>query len=141
MRHIGSVSQVNKKRNEALLSLFAKAKYKVSYPTSMTKICRVIADMPVGEFFISDEAATVYACQRYYHGEQKLFRSPRRQLLYEAFYKELLKLKAQAHHTDTPISALVTIALMMPAPCIGLEPSAIYMILPHKRHKKRRMKK
>ncbi len=135
MRHKGSVSQVNKKRNETLLSLFSKAKNKVSWPADMKKICRVMADMPVGEFYISDEAATVYAWQRFYHGQRKRFKSRRRQRLYDAFYQKVLELKRKPEYKESPISTIATIALLQPAPCIGLEPSFIYTILLKERGK------
>ncbi len=138
MRHKGSVSQVNKKRNETLLHLFSKAKRMVSWPTNMCKICETIADMPVKEFYISDEAATVYVRQRYYHGERKKFRSKQRQRLYDALYSKVLELKRQPKYKEHPINSIVSTALLHPAPCIGLEPMVIYSFLPHKPKRKKK---
>lgn len=139
MRHKGSVSQVNIERDKIALLLYRKAKHIAEWPTKTMRLCEIAATMPVKGYYISEEFATRYVCQRLYHKRVRTFTNPYKQQLYESLYEKVMQLKDTKRYSGASLPTCVIAALASDAPCIGLTPRNIYMLLPGK--KRYRMKR
>ena len=133
MRHKGSISQVNIERDRMVPVLFRKAKSLVAWPTKMSVICELVANMPVTEFFISSDTAIVYVRNRYGGKEVRPFQSQYKQLLYDTLYDRFLELM-EKNRKRKSIPYVVQLALASSAPCLGISPYQVYQIM--LRHKK-----
>jgi len=134
MRHKGSISQVNIQRDKEILSIFRQAKRQASWPTNIWRLCEIAADLPATEYYISDEMAIRYASNRLKKGRKCKFSNKYKQRLYESLYDKILELRQLDKYKKKSLTAVVNAALSMKAPCIGLTPRKIYLLL--LRHKK-----
>jgi len=133
VRHKGCISQVNIKRDKAILSLYRQAMNIVEWPTDCMKICEIAANLPAPEFFISEETALVYIRDRYINNKNHRFNSPYRQRLYDALYQRFVSLREVPSNSNKDILSLVLEALQSQAPCIGITPQWIYYVITRQR--------
>ena len=128
MKHKGSISQSYIERDKLVIpDLVRQAKHIVDYPTSLDKIFRVAATIPVKAFYIADDSAIDYVRRRQ-NGICRSFANPYKEQLYESFYQEVCRLRQNIRYKNTSLKDLVIIALTHPAPCIGLAPTGIRKI-------------
>lgn len=129
MKHRGSISQSYISRQEAIIRLYHEAKQKVSWPTTVGRLCEYIANAPVSEHYISDDAALAYVRKRFLHGIHPRFNSAYKQRLYDRFYEIFLEMRKEPEYERMPFGDVARLALMRPANCVGLTPNAIECIL------------
>lgn len=137
MKHKKSVSQTYIERDRKVLpDLMRKAKHLATYPTTMSKLCRIAAELPTDRFYISDDAAFAYVRKRFYHGIEPKFISPFKQRLFEALYEEVLEMMSHEKYRKMGLKSTIILALEHKAPCVGLTPYIIGLrILNQHRHK------
>lgn len=127
MKRKGHISQTYLRRDNVVLpELYMRAKRFVSYPTSINKIFQLMAELPTDRYYISDDAAMSYIRKRMFHGEEPKFNTKERQRLYESFYNEVSTMMEQEKYKRLGLVETTVIALMRPAPCVGLSPSGIW---------------
>lgn len=140
-RHKGSISQVNVERDRMAAVLYKEAKRVASWPTNTMRLCEIAAGMPTTEFYISEEFAVRYVRKRIYAGVVQSFTNKYKQKLYEALFDRVLELRKQDKYREASLPVIVQAAIMTPAPCLGLTPRNIYMILPKREYPLRKKKK
>ena len=118
--------------------LFRKAKRIAEWPTKKMRLCEMVADMPVPQFYISEEAAASVVGKRFYQGVYTTFQNPYRQRLYDALYEKVVQLKDTDRFRNASLLSIVSHALQQPAPCIGLTPISIYFLLPKRKYPPRK---
>ncbi len=109
--------------------LFVKAKRIAEWPTDTKKLCKIVANFEVNEFFVSEEIAARYIRSRIYLNRKIHFKNPYKQKLYEALYERVMDLWTLEKNKDKLIPEMVALAQNTKAPCIGITPRNIYMIL------------
>lgn len=126
MKHPNSISQINVKREKEMILLFNRAKRMVQWPTTTTKICEYVAQMPTSCYYLSDITAYRYVLRRL-KGEKPSFgkRQRGKQSLCEAFFNDFDEVRRMEKHKDKSISHIVDITLERPAPNLGLTPKYI----------------
>ena len=121
MKHLNSISQINLERDREMLRLYRKAREVATYPTTSVKLCEIVASLPTSCYYISDTSAARYVSNRL-KGKIPKFgvAFEKKRMLYEAFYIDFLKVRKMEGNQRKCISQLVDIALLRPAPCLGL---------------------
>lgn len=137
MKHKGSITQTYLDRDRMAEVLFRQAKHLAEWPTNTMRLCEIAASLPVDEFYLSEENAVAYIRRRINHGIRKTFTNKYKQQLYEAFYERVMELRDLEKFRDASIPVLVSAALATPAPCIGLRPINLYVII----NRRKRIKK
>lgn len=137
MKHKGSISQVNIARNLMAERLFREAKRVASWPTNTMRLCEIAANLPVREFYIAEEAALAYIRKRINTGVSPSFVTPYKQRLYDALYERVRELQQQERYADVPLTVVVGAALASSAPCLGVTPRSLYLLITHKKYKKK----
>lgn len=140
-RHKGSISQINVERDRMAAVLYREAKRIASWPTSTMRLCEIAANMPTKEFYISEEFAVRYVRKRIYAGVAQSFTNKFKQKLYEALFDRVVELRKREKYREASLPAVVQAAIMTPAPCLGLTPRNIYMILPKRVYPLRKKKR
>lgn len=136
MKHKGSISQTYLRRDrEVLPELYRRAKRVAEYPTSNDSLFRIMADLPVDRYYIADDAAYEYVRKRHLHGFRKKYRTPQKQRLLESLYEEVTRMMGEERYRGLSLKTATVIALMRPAPCVGLSPAGIDKIFSHSRAK------
>lgn len=138
MKHKGSVSQVNIARDRMVAVLFREAKRLATWPTNTMRLCEIVAELPVREFFLPEENALTYIRQRHYYGIITPFTNKYRQRLYDALYDRVMELWATDRYRGASIPVVVAAALQTEAPCLGLSPRCIYLLIPHRKYPKKK---
>ena len=137
MKHKGSVSQTYLSRDEKVLpDLIRQARHLATYPISTMKLYQIAADLPTDKFYIADDAAYVYILKRMFKGVHIKFRNNYKQKLYDAFYEEVSKMMRMDTYKKMSVKNVVILALLRPAPCVGLAPWGIWKALLRQRKKK-----
>lgn len=140
MKHKGSVSQTYIRRdNEVIPSLFRRAVALAEPPFSVERLSVIAANLPVSQFYISDDAAIAYIRSRVLNGRIPKFRSQYKKMVFEALYEIVTDMMQSEKYCEHDIPAVTVIALSRPAPCIGLTPNAIYQKYYLYRKKTRRL--
>lgn len=138
MKHRACVSQTYIERDRVTLPLLLrKAKHLATYPTTMTKLYHIVADLPTEKFYISDDAACEYMRKRLLHNIKPKFFSPYKQRLFDALYDEVIKMLQIKKYQDMGWKNTTILALGRPAPCVGLTPYIIGLRI-RKLHKNKR---
>ncbi|MBR0166144.1 MAG: hypothetical protein IJQ13_04620 [Prevotella sp.] len=128
MKHKGSISHTYKRRDAVVIPfLFRKAKMVAEYPTNTHKLFKIAADLPVDRFYISDDAALRYIRKRYYKGKHDKFRSKYKERLFEALYDLVCDMMNDDRYKSKGLATTTMLALLRPAPCVGLTPNEIYL--------------
>lgn len=144
MKHKDAISQTYLERDRrALPELIRRAKNMCSWPTTMNKLYEIAAELPTDKFYICDVAACRYVSKRILHKKKKNFSNPFKQRLFEALYDEVEEMMKKEKYKKLGYITTTIMALGHPAPCIGLTPYVIGVILrrtqkynKHKRHEK-----
>lgn len=145
MKHKGSISQTYIRRdNEVIPSLYSRAADVAEYPINVEGLFEIAANLPVRQFYISDDAAIAYIRGRVLNNRDIRFKSPYKQKVFEALYDIVIELMNSEKHHGKDIPTVTLLALTRPAPCIGLSPQVIkqkYLVykkksLLHRRHDK-----
>lgn len=124
MKHKGSDSETLCERDEFILETFLKLKRSCEYET-MYRICEVIAQVSVGRHYISEAmAAIIWAKWKRLRCLPKNTNHYKR-MVYESFIRECEKLREQGTSNRTTIRT----ALEQPAPCLGISPHRVFVIL------------
>ena len=138
MKHKGSISQVYLRRDRvAIPDVFRRARSLVEYPTTTIRICQLAANLPVNQFYISDDAALMYVYNRTIRGRETKFVNPYKQKLFDALWKIIEQMMQQEQYKKQGIATTTILALQRPAPCIGLTPDVIYQI--YLKHRKQHL--
>lgn len=138
MKHKGSISQINVARNRMAERLFHKAKRIASWPTNTMRLCEMAALMPVEEFYLPEENALTYVRRRVLRGDTMKFTNKYKQQLYDALFERVKELWKREKYSNASIPVVVAAALSTPAPCLGLSPRNIYMLIPHRKYPKKK---
>lgn len=126
MKHVNSISQINIERDREIIRLFQKAKRLVPWPTTTTKICCFISRMPTPCYYLSFDAAYRYVSLRLKGKIPKFGKYQQmKQSLCEAFYIDFLEVKRQKQDENLCTYRLVELALLRPAPHLGIAPNYI----------------
>jgi hypothetical protein len=129
MKRKGHISQTYIKRDRiALPELYRRAKRLATYPTSAMNIYRIMATLPTDRFYISDDAALFYMRKIFFHNITPTFRTPERRRLYEALRREVDNMMKEEKYQELGLNTTTILALMRPAPCVGLSAEAIAKI-------------
>ncbi len=128
MRHVNSVSQVNKERDKEIILLYNRAREIVGTPATIDRICKIAANMSVSKFYISDEAAMRYIQDRK-AGRPRTFRNKYKRTLYNALFDTYRYLSKRKEYTACSMARIIDIALSQPAPFIGLSPDTLQRYL------------
>jgi hypothetical protein len=130
MKHKGSISQTYLTRDAQILPMLYRQACEIAeWPTTMRQLCCLAASLPTPFFCIADDAALHYVRRRLFHGVVKSFRSPFKQRLYDAFWREFHAI--YLGHPDISLQDCVWRALALPAPCVGLTPWVIQFKISH----------
>ena len=141
MKHKGAISQVYRKRDEVIVpQIFAKAKQLSSYPTTMERLFKIAADIPVDQHYLSDDTAILYIHNRIFRGINKIHRSPHKQRLFESLYQIVCEMLNDGRYKSYELNNITILALQRPAPCIGLSPTVIWQKYWQLKNKKRHAK-
>lgn len=126
MKHKGSISQVYITRDKvAVPTLYRKAKTVAEYPTTFEKLFEIAAELPVPQFYISDDAAIRYIRHRMYRNHKTYHLSSYKRRLFESLYDTVCDMMKEDKYRRMGLAGTTTVALMRPAPCIGLTPNVI----------------
>lgn len=126
MKRKGHISQTLIRRDRIILpELYRRAKRLATYPTSAMNIYHIMTTLPTDRFYISDDAALAYIRKIFFHNIQPTFRTPERRKLYEALYKEVQEMMKEEKYQKLGLNTTTILALMRPAPCVGLSARAI----------------
>ena len=128
MRHVNSISQVNKERDNEIIRLYNEAKKIVGTPATIERICRLAANMSASRFYISEEWALRFI-QDKMNGRPRKFRNKRKRTLYNALYDTFRHLSRKRENAGHSMSHIVDLALEQPAPFIGLSPETLQRYL------------
>ena len=127
MKHNGSISQTYRKRDRmAVLEVYRRAKAVAQYPTTTKKLFEIAANLPVSQFYISDDSALLYVRNRMFRDIKPSFMSPYKQKLFEALYDLVSTMMQDEKYASQGLASTTIIALSRPAPCIGLTPTVIF---------------
>lgn len=124
MKKKGSKSDTQNHRNRAILKIFQDKKRDCKYE-SFFAICVAISKMPTHRYYIS-EAMGVSIWGRWRKTGEIPAAGKYKGRLYEAFIKECERI--QQEEGGTPL-AVVRAALECKAPCMGVSPFRIFVIL------------
>lgn len=119
--------------------LFRRAKTLAEYPTTSKKLFKIAAELPVDRYYISDDAALRYVRGRYYKGHKKKFSSIYKKRLFESLYDQVCEMMKEKKYRDQGLATTTILALLRPAPCIGVTP--YYMYMAYKGHKGQKQNK
>ena len=137
MKHKGAISQVYRKRDEVIVpQLFMKAKQLSSYPTTMERLFKIAAEIPVDQYYLSDDTAVLYIRNRIFRGINKIHSSPYKQRLFESLYQIVCELRSEERYKTRGLDYITMLALQRPAPCIGLSPAV--MLQKYLQHRNRK---
>ena len=126
MKHKGSISQTYLTRDGVVIpNLYKRARQVAEYPTTVMHLFEIAAELPVPQFYISDDAARSYIRKRFLHKKKVTFRTKYKQRLFDAFYDEVDSMMKESKYQEMGLMNTVVCALMRPAPCVGLTPLAI----------------
>lgn len=126
MKHKGAISQVYLKRDrEVVPMLFKKAKQIASYPTTQEQLFRIAAEIPVDQYYLSDDTAVLYIRNRIFRGINKIHGSAYKQRLFESLYEAVCELRKDVRYKSKGLDYITMLALQRPAPCVGLSPNVM----------------
>ena len=126
MKHKGSISQIYITRDKvAVPCLYREAKTVAEYPTTFEKLFEIAAELPVQQFYLSDDAAIRYIRRRMYRNHKTDHMSPYKRRLFESLYDIVCDMMKQEKYRRMGLAGTTVVALMRPAPCIGLTPKVI----------------
>ena len=128
MRHVNSVSQVNKERDDEIIKLYNRAKAIVGTPATIERICNIAANMSVSRFYISEEWAIRYIKDRM-NGKVRNYRNRRKRTLYNALYDSYRYYARKKEYAEWSTARIIDLALSQPAPFIGLSPDTLQRYL------------
>ena len=141
MKHKGAISQVYRKRDEIIVpQLFTKAKQLSSYPTTMERLFKIAAEIPVDQYYLSDDTAVLYIRNRIFRGINKIHNSPYKQRLFESLYQKVCDLRKNERYKSRGLDYVTMLALQCQAPCVGLSPAVMLQKYLQLKNKKRHAK-
>lgn len=129
MKKKGSESNILNDRNREILSMFLKLKKTRSY-TGMYAICKAISVMPTDRYYISEAMAAIIWSKWRRTGKLPIAGKCKREL-YMSFIRECERIAG----TKSSNRAIIREVLEYAAPCIGVGPYRIFVIL--KKHGQR----
>lgn len=137
-RHKASVSQIYIERDKKVLpDLIRHAKHLATYPTTMNALYQIAAELPTRRFYVGDDAAIWYMRRRLFYKKIPKFINPYKQRLFEALYEEVTKMLETEKYQTMGWKDTTLLALLRPAPCVGLTPSVIGILTREPNRKKR----
>lgn len=129
MKKKGSESDILNDRDRNILEMFLKLKKTCSYG-SMYAICKAISVMPADRYYISEAMAAIIWSKWRRTGKLPIAGKCKRKL-YMSFIQECERISVSKNSNR----AIIREALEYKAPCIGVCPDRIFMIL--KKHGQR----
>ena len=137
-RHKASVSQIYIERDRKVLpNLIRRAKHHATYPTTMNALYKIAAELPTERFYIGDDAAIWYMRRRLFYDETPKFINPYKQRLFEALYDKVTQMMKSEKYREIGWRNTTLLALLYPAPCVGLTPYVIGTIYREPKRQKR----
>lgn len=124
MKKKGSESDTLKYRNKAILKLYKTLKRSCQYE-SMHAICKAISVTPTKRYYISEAMADIIWSKWRRTKEMPMTGRCKRQM-YIAFIRECERIRQEEGGSNR---AIVRAALDCEAPCMGVSPYRIFVIL------------